>query len=289
MASYNGKNSNSPNLNSNSNFSIGKTPNADSLNIFDPNAEVPSEPPPSYDEAMGDPSVDLQDSPSSQYQRPLQRPPQRLPPRLAPPIPSQGYNRPPGVPPSNNPNTLQVPGVYQTHSHTSSTSSSISNSSSSYTRPVSPLPSKSSSNLPKPTPTNPNPYLPWRYPSSYRCKKCENTGFKKKNGHACKSCWKHFRPRTTPPQSQRDLEFIINSSKHPKPINNNVVKLPPGSTAVSANPTLMPTVVQPGDPRIGGVLCPRCNGKGMKHDFLNVIRCNVCNGLGRVGFNGRPL
>ncbi|GMG23406.1 unnamed protein product [Ambrosiozyma monospora] len=109
----------------------------------------------------------------------------------------------------------------------------------------------------------------------------------------------------------------------PPPLNPNVVSLPPGtsvyhyyppvplapsmpynptggsrSSEKSGSPMYMPQpppppiplVVQPGDPRIGGMLCPRCQGRGQVHFFLDLEKCTVCNGLGRVGSNQmRPL
>ncbi|GME77702.1 unnamed protein product [Ambrosiozyma monospora] len=54
-------------------------------------------------------------------------------------------------------------------------------------------------------------------------------------------------------------------------------------------PPPIPLVVQPGDPRIGGMLCPRCQGRGQVHFFLDLEKCTVCNGLGRVGSNQMPL
>lgn len=45
-------------------------------------------------------------------------------------------------------------------------------------------------------------------------------------------------------------------------------------------------VVMPGDPRIGGVLCPQCGGSGTRDDllsfFLGDTECERCSGAGRV-------
>lgn len=221
--------------------------------IYDPNEKVPDEPPPSYDDAIADPAIP--DTPL-QPERPPQLPPQR-PPQGPPP--QHSYSRPNAPPPkrteAEKPNHL---------------------------------------NLPKPTPINPNPYLPWRYPSSYSCKKCENTGFRKKDKLYCKTCWKKFRPQNKdPPKTQKELEYLATHKPKPNPIRSNVVKLPEGVTAAmpyNAYPQQQaPVVVNPGDPRIGGVLCPRCRGRGLVHFFLDLERCSQCNGLGRVSFNGRPL
>jgi hypothetical protein len=48
-------------------------------------------------------------------------------------------------------------------------------------------------------------------------------------------------------------------------------QLPPGAT-----------VYRPGDPRIGGDLCWRCNGKGTMNIFIDIINCPICNGCGRT-------
>lgn len=275
----------------NSSGKYSHTPSANELNVFDPNVDLPSEPPPSYDEAMADPSVSEDDMGPQTPLRPPQTPSRRS---------SQSgeqyskYSRPVAPPPnmSGNSNRLTVPGMTST---SSSTASSLSSSNHSYThqqpqRPSAPPPQHKTSQLPKPSPINPNPYLPWRYPSSYRCSKCENTGYKKKNGHACKTCWGRFRPQTTPPATKAELERLVKHRPAPNPINTNVVKLPPGATVMPTGPRVQaPTVVKPGDPRIGGILCPKCNGRGMVHFFLDLERCSKCNGLGRVGSNGRPL
>lgn len=226
--------------------------------FYDPNENVPNEPPPSYDDAIADPTIP--DTP--------------LPPQ-----------RPQGSPPSQNRPPQSIPSKEN-----------------SYSRPNIPPPNHQGSsnsqqlNLPKPTPINPNPYLPWRYPSNYNCKKCENTGFRKKDGTYCKSCWKKFRPQNkNPPKNQKELEYLATHKPKPIPIHSNVVKLPEGARAnIPYNPfpqqiQQAPVVVNPGDPRIGGVLCPRCKGRGLVHFFLDLERCSQCNGLGRVGSNGRPL
>jgi hypothetical protein len=37
-----------------------------------------------------------------------------------------------------------------------------------------------------------------------------------------------------------------------------------------------------GDPRIGGVLCWGCSGKGHVNLLFLDINCEVCNGIGRI-------
>lgn len=228
------------------------------LGVFDPNENHPDEPPPSYDESVQDPSF-------TDHQHGYARP------ENPPPRPARPDNRPSDEkfrPPSSTPHVRPPPG---------------------------PPPSQQNKiQLPKPTPINPNPYLPWRYPSSHKCSKCENTGFRTKNGKPCKKCWPKFRPGVIPPSSQAELERLVKNPPPPKPLNMNVRKLPPGAVPLSPMGAPMgapaiPQVVQPGDPRIGGVLCPRCRGRGMVHFFLDLERCSTCNGLGRVNFNGRPL
>lgn len=266
------------------------TPGANDLDVFDPNVNLPSEPPPSYDEAMADPSIPDEDTPPETPLRPPQTPSRSS--SISANSEQRRYSRPTAPPPSKQ-------DIKNSNTKFNSTSNSTTNPNIKFSRPPVSPPSKTSTsqnrpqstnNLPKPTPINPNPYLPWKYPSSYRCSKCDNTGYKKKNGHPCKTCWGRFRPQTVPPATSAELERLVKHKPKPKPINPNVVKLPPGTTVMPRYPTTQaPVVVQPGDPRIGGVLCPRCNGRGMVHFFLDLERCTQCNGLGRVGSNGRPL
>lgn len=275
-----------------SNKKYTQTPDANDLNVYDPNANQPSEPPPSYDEAISAPSSNI-DTP----QQMPQKPPQRLQrPNNEYPVDSK-YSRPAAPPPNSN--NISVPPMMGTSTGTSTSTSSSFSSTANFgpngqttttTTTTSATGKFSASSLPKPTPINPNPYLPWSYPASYRCAKCENTGYKTKNGHPCKKCWKEFRPKTVPPSTKAELERLVKHKPQPKPINSNVVKLPPGTMAYSRNPmTSQPLMVQPGDPRIGGVLCPKCNGRGLVHFFLDLERCTKCNGLGRIGYNGRQL
>lgn len=234
------------------------------LNTFDPNENHPDEPPPSYDESVKDPSFTDQQQGYTRPENPPPRPSRPDTTQNQPVRPVDEKYRPPSSPPP-------------------------------VRAPPGPPPSQAKTiKLRKPTPINPNPYLPWEYSSSYRCSKCENTGFRTKNGKPCKKCWPKFRPGVIPPSSQAELERLVKNPPPPKPLNANVRKLPPGAVplapmGVAPMGAPMPQIVQPGDPRIGGVLCPRCHGRGMVHFFLDLERCSTCNGLGRVNFNGRPL
>lgn len=251
------------------------TPLASELEVDDPNSDVPNLPPPSYNEAMNSPEV------NSNWQQQESQP---LPPQ-GPPPQQQQQLRPP-----------QHPSQQQSYS---SLNSSISNHS--YNRPSAPIPEKQSLRPPADTPVklrpatvvNPNPYLPWVYSDSVKtCKKCGNTGYKLKKEKPCSSCWKRYRPNTRPPETKSELQRLVLNPPKPKPINPNVVSLPPGVRPMYQQPQSMgagPMVVKPGDPRIGGVLCPRCNGRGLVHYFLDLDTCPVCRGMGRVGTNGRPL
>ena len=62
------------------------------------------------------------------------------------------------------------------------------------------------------------------------------------------------------------------------PLNNRT------SCTLPRNGGQPPVVVQPGDPRIGGRLCPNCFGAGRTFGFLllNDRPCNACGGIGRL-------
>lgn len=226
--------------------------------VFDPNDNVPSVPPPSYDDALQDPQFDPHAA-SAGPQRP-QRPPQHYSQQQF--QQQQTYNRPQAPP--------QRPPQHQTQPQTQ--------------------PQANRLQLRPSTVQNPNPYLPWTYPDSVgACKKCNNTGFKLKNGKPCSKCWRSYRPGVIPPSTQRELEHLVRHPPQPQRINPGVQSLPPGVTMIPPMGQMGPAVVRPGDPRIGGILCPRCKGKGLVHFFLDTETCSVCRGMGRVNFNGRPL
>ncbi|ODV67947.1 hypothetical protein HYPBUDRAFT_148245 [Hyphopichia burtonii NRRL Y-1933] len=48
-----------------------------------------------------------------------------------------------------------------------------------------------------------NPNLPFKYPRGHFCQKCKNSGFKLKNGKACRDCWSKF--------------YLQNNSYNPNP------------------------------------------------------------------------
>lgn len=118
---------------------------------------VPEEAPPSYSEALKDQSI-LQPGP-------------QIPSR---PQESQSHLRPPQQPP-------RPPATPQRPSHPSSSHSSLH----SQARPN--LSNSSTASL-----YNGNQSLPFQYPRGNLCKKCKNTGFKLKNGEACRNCWSKY-------------------------------------------------------------------------------------------------
>ncbi|ODV87276.1 hypothetical protein CANARDRAFT_5823 [[Candida] arabinofermentans NRRL YB-2248] len=268
------------------------------LNVIDPNEDVPSEAPPSYQEAIGSwetPNIPSNSTSSSLPGVNQSRPTQNVmnsgsgkfssssvPPPQPPRRPSQQHG--------TSPAQASIPHHPGFLNGSSSSPSSPTSSSSSSGRKTEDLYTNNLS-------------LPWRYPKRYYCSKCKNTGYKIKNGKQCKDCWSKFnKPQQLKPPVNSPM--LINT-QHPTPLNPNVVQLPPGriytpssiyqpyqsvpipyhAGALGMAPPIntAPIVVQPGDPRIGGQLCPRCRGRGMVHFLLDLERCTVCNGLGRVG------
>ncbi|CDR39295.1 CYFA0S03e01860g1_1 [Cyberlindnera fabianii] len=143
-----------------------------------------------------------------------------------------------------------------------------------------------------------HPRLPWTYPPGYRCSKCNNTGYKLKNGKSCKSCWEKFaRPTNvnyqyvpsydpgfripfTDYRVHDDLTVTNGYSQPPTPM---MYMQPPmmGQPYGMMQPT--PQYVSPGDPRIGGYMCGRCRGSGrVSFMLLDEELCPVCHGVGRV-------
>ncbi|KAH3899418.1 uncharacterized protein SCDLUD_004861 [Saccharomycodes ludwigii] len=157
--------------------------------------------------------------------------------------------------------------------------------------------------------------IPWTYPNSYYCSKCENTGFKKRNGEKCSKCWQRFGPLLPPKgdSNKHKKGHLLSSKAPPKKLymppdsedySNNTYQQSierPFRTQATPNmvmnrPKVIRTggnygfqqaqpqglVVQPGDPRIGGRLCAECRGTGRISFFLDFKLCPVCGGVGRV-------
>ncbi|CEP64040.1 Hua1p LALA0_S10e00848g [Lachancea lanzarotensis] len=133
---------------------------------------------------------------------------------------------------------------------------------------------------PPPTPSRPvsSSALPWTYPRGFYCSKCGNTGYKVKSGHPCRRCWGRF--AHSAPNSNVQVQYY---SAYPSSYHSY---RPYGPVLQHfAPPPLMsgsPLVLQPGDPRIGGMMCGQCRGKGRVRFLLDKEICSVCHGTGRV-------
>lgn len=119
---------------------------------------------------------------------------------------------------------------------------------------------------------NPNSSLPFKYPKRFICEKCHNKGYKLKNGKSCKDCWERF--------AKRNTANIRYSSSGYLPFLSGPMMVT--SATQNYNYSLPPIRMNPGDPRLGGVLCGNCRGSGRTYFLLDEDICSVCNGLGRV-------
>lgn len=196
--------------------------------------------------------------------------------------------RPPQKPPRPNKSSqTSINSTNHHHSHHSASGSSSSRPRPPFVPPSSSHQAKPSYKPPPPQHSQsmppPNSRIPWVYPSNFHCPKCNNTGYKLKNGKSCRSCWRRFAP-TNP------------ISYNPGPAASMFVS-PMGMMAPPApqqygygygypnHPMQYPQqklVVRPGDPRLGGVVCGECRGTGRVSFFLDEDICTLCNGLGRI-------
>lgn len=147
---------------------------------------------------------------------------------------------------------------------------------------------------------NGRPPLPWVYPKNFYCPKCNNTGYKLKNGKSCRSCWRTFCPKNPinynmgPTSSSFYVSPAIGmppqASPYIPPSNNYGYGYGYGYPPMPMSPIpppqqqqqQRPLVVKPGDPRLGGVLCGECRGTGRVSFLLDEDLCPLCNGLGRI-------
>lgn len=127
----------------------------------------------------------------------------------------------------------------------------------------------------RPAPSRPN--VPWTYPPGYYCYKCDNTGIKLKNGKQCQDCYGRF---------ARQHASVRMAPPMPMYMPGSLRSLMPGfggtttTTVYGGGPP--PLVLQPGDPRIGGIQCGRCRGRGLVGDLLGEYNCPTCGGVGRL-------
>ncbi|ORY92495.1 hypothetical protein BCR35DRAFT_297929 [Leucosporidium creatinivorum] len=169
-----------------------------------------------------------------------------------------------------------------------------------------PVPQRATGYSPTTQPTNGQPYLNQGrllvYPPGHKCHKCSNTGFKPFGGgragddpsHPCRKDWdKYSKPftgalaisaRDPPSNYQRPLRLPPPPPPRPPPQQHAPMMYgPPQNVRLSYNPPPGALVLRPGDPRMGGRLCPRCGGDGLVMGFLfDEDTCPVCQGAGRV-------
>jgi len=140
----------------------------------------------------------------------------------------------------------------------------------------------------------------------------QNTGYK--NGdpqHPCRGCWDKYAKPFTGALSYAPFGDAAAASHSGINLQRPLPRLPaPATPATSSAPSTVygqlpggyappqphrqvsrmnttmgpgPTVVRPGDPRIGGRLCYRCHGEGMISLFIfDSTQCPACNGMGRI-------
>ncbi|CAG8559208.1 5992_t:CDS:2 [Paraglomus occultum] len=105
------------------------------------------------------------------------------------------------------------------------------------------------------------------YPHGHYCYKCKNTGFKKP-GKACRDCWSRF---STPAAVSH---YPAQSYARPA-----ITQAAPGAGAGRGYIQYS----QPGNPQLGGRLCPVCRGPGnIKMPLFGTQLCPACKGVGRV-------
>lgn len=120
------------------------------------------------------------------------------------------------------------------------------------------------------------------YPPGFHCYKCNNTGYKLSNGHACRTCFESF---AIPQSSNVRVEYLP-----PAQYNPGWIQPPP--VTVYANGSGV-RVVAPGDPSLGGIICGACKGRGYVSNlglgsFLDELMggdcstCRICRGVGRL-------
>lgn len=127
--------------------------------------------------------------------------------------------------------------------------------------------------------------------------------------HPCKKCWSHYsrvydasiarldwtgvaetnfqrpiaEPSSMPPSTSSPFTRNNNLNRGPSNVAPLQPQLTGGPVRWAQRTPGGTTTYEPGDPRIGGRLCPRCRGDGSIRIFiLEIDQCPMCGGLGRV-------
>lgn len=260
--------------------------------IPDYDAQRPNEPPPSYEETV------TSGAPAGIYSPPPHPPPQNYPNTNTNP------NTPPRVP-SNRPQSARPYHQHSGYSYQSTGQSPHGQRPATFNRmnyqqPGTQPPPPPPQAPPRPPPQpqrpvshstqgypgshiqqanyTPQPHPPFQYPRGYWCRKCSNTGVKRKNGLTCQDCYGRFaRPNSNvsylPPSGGGGLFGGLGGFFGPSTSTTTVY----GGAGAGA-----PRVVRPGDPAIGGALCGRCRGRGLITELIFEDTCPVCRGIGRI-------
>ncbi|KAF8917546.1 hypothetical protein CPB85DRAFT_1374086 [Mucidula mucida] len=137
------------------------------------------------------------------------------------------------------------------------------------------------------------------YPAGYECYKCHNIGYKQNDpSHPCRKCWQKYAKSFTGALTYSSFEVNApgrDTLQRPLPVlpPPHLNRPPPPQPPWQRGPTIMPVngyphaqqnsiVYSPGDPRIGGRLCWRCDGRGLVSLLFLEDSCPVCGGIGRL-------
>lgn len=234
----------------------------------------PSDPPPPYTE-IADPGSEI--TTDANFQRPYVALNQHIQPTQiqssdSGPISSQSFSTVPQMPqrPPQPPERQSEPSTYPTRSSNGKQSSSSypGTISSTYPQWNNFSPPETNQRLQGP------PNVPWTYPEGYWCPKCRNTGIKIKNGLSCQDCYGRF--------AKQHANIYNNSYYNQGPISTPWYGGLHSTSQRFVPASSPPIVVSPGDPRIGGILCGRCRGRGTIYDLLGSFTCTTCRGVGRL-------
>ncbi|AMD21950.1 HFR095Cp [Eremothecium sinecaudum] len=126
--------------------------------------------------------------------------------------------------------------------------------------------------------------LPWEYPRGYFCYKCANTGYKLRNGHECRACWRRFYGNQF--EIERPLmDFTVPFSLGSLLGNSILYSISPMQmTCLPHGPAMQPEshMLPPGESQSSGYRCGECGGTGQIRFLFDKNICPVCHGVGRI-------
>ncbi|RHZ79234.1 hypothetical protein Glove_150g61 [Diversispora epigaea] len=125
-----------------------------------------------------------------------------------------------------------------------------------------------------------------RYPAGYICPICNCTGYERP-GMICQQCLNLFGTPSSSSSTHATYPYHHHQVYPPLPPSPSGISTIPSASMIHGNGFggyggSGVIYLRPGDPTIGGRICPTCKGKGREKFLFEKPLCSQCQGIGRI-------